>query len=222
MPCSDHTAGSAHPFASSEWWMLPHAAPWQSSVRDKIEHAATQQFITAALEEECSTAFTDNVDLLRLAFRARRDPSVATPRARVGELRGSVAVDAPPAARLFMPLDLLPPPPFRRRETCPTSKGAMEDRWLSVNPISTTPRRSAREVRVTAPRRVDAAARRGSLETRSPASTRRRCMVRAVMARRLATTAFFAESVSGPSAIASRTRSTMPASGVMRRISAEG
>ena len=150
MPCSDHTAGSAHPFASSEWWMLPDAAPWQSSVRDKIEHAATQQFITAALEEECSTAFTDNVDLLRLAFRARRDPSVATPRARVGELRGSVAVDAPPAARLFMPLDLLPPPPFRRRETCPTSKGAMEDRWLSVNPISTTPRRSAREVRVTA------------------------------------------------------------------------
>ena len=40
---------------------------------DKIEQAATQHFITAALEEECSTAFTDNVDLLRLAFRACRE-----------------------------------------------------------------------------------------------------------------------------------------------------
>ena len=40
---------------------------------DKIESAATQHFITVALEEECSTAFTDNIDLLRLAFRACRE-----------------------------------------------------------------------------------------------------------------------------------------------------
>jgi putative transposase len=35
--------------------------------------APTQHFFTAALEEECSTAFTEYVDVLQLVFRACRD-----------------------------------------------------------------------------------------------------------------------------------------------------
>jgi putative transposase len=40
---------------------------------DICQPEPTQHFITAALEDECSTAFVEYADVLRLAFRACRD-----------------------------------------------------------------------------------------------------------------------------------------------------
>jgi len=40
---------------------------------DAAPPATTQHFLTAALEDPCSTAFTEYVEVLRLAFRACRD-----------------------------------------------------------------------------------------------------------------------------------------------------
>jgi len=40
---------------------------------DAAQPARTQHFLTAELEDPCSTAFTEHADLLRLAFRACRD-----------------------------------------------------------------------------------------------------------------------------------------------------
>jgi REP-associated tyrosine transposase len=53
--------------------MLPGAAACQSGRMERPQHARTQHFFTAALEDGCSTAFTDYVEVLRLAFRACRD-----------------------------------------------------------------------------------------------------------------------------------------------------
>jgi len=48
-------------------------APCHSAGMQAAQPATTQHFLTAALEVECSTAFTEYADVLRLAFRACRD-----------------------------------------------------------------------------------------------------------------------------------------------------
>jgi len=53
--------------------MRPDASPCHIAGMDAAQPAATQHFLTAALEDSCSTAFTEYVDVLRLAFRACRD-----------------------------------------------------------------------------------------------------------------------------------------------------
>src|SRR5215831_11740696 len=53
--------------------MRPVAALCHIAGMDAAQPAATQHFLTAALEDSCSTAFTEYVDVLRLAFRACRD-----------------------------------------------------------------------------------------------------------------------------------------------------
>lgn len=53
--------------------MLASADRWQSAGMADFDHASSQHFVTAALDDECSIASTEHMGLLHMAFRACRE-----------------------------------------------------------------------------------------------------------------------------------------------------